>query len=234
MDSLQEILSHRNDASKLDRTYLPIINRLRDRQNEKQKEQLVQEFQKVVGAIVILESPLSVISLSRLIGLPESVVHLRLNPLHSILNIPDDETLPVRLFHLSFRGFLLDPETREKTPFWVDKKEIHSTLATRCLIVCQDLRKNICGDGTKRAQIDQQTIDHCLSPELQYSCQYWAYHLAQCTDSDAVMYNALLFLQRHFLHWVEAMSLLGLILEVVGILNLLQAVIPVSSVNSHI
>lgn len=79
----------------------------------------------MIGAIVILESPLSVISLLRLLGLPERLIYLRLNPLHSILSVLDNETLPVRLFHLLFRDFLLDLETREKTPFWVDKKEMH-------------------------------------------------------------------------------------------------------------
>jgi hypothetical protein len=58
---------------------------------------------------MILESPLSVISLSRLIGLNERVVHLRLNPLHSVLSVPDDETLPVRLFHLSPLAEILEP-----------------------------------------------------------------------------------------------------------------------------
>lgn len=236
-DSLAEILAHRYDGSSLNRTYLPVLNRLFNRQSEKQKKQLVQEFHQVVGAIVILESPLSVISLSRLLGIPERLVHLRLNSLHSVLNVPDDETLPVRLFHSSFRDFLIDPETREKTPFWVDKKETHYRLTLQCLLTCQNLRKNICGlisEGARRADIDRRTIDHRLSPDLQYACRYWAHHLVQCTDSNGITHNALLFLQEHFLHWVEAMSLLGLVSEVVGVLNLLQTVIPVSSVDSYI
>ncbi|KAJ6070716.1 hypothetical protein N7467_012035 [Penicillium canescens] len=225
LDSLPEILIHQNDESKLDGTYLPVLDRLLNRQNEKQKKQLVQEFHQVVGAIVLLESPLSVISLSRLIDLPERLVHLRLSPLHSVLSVPSDETLPVQLFHLSFRDFLLDPETREKTPFWVDKKEMHYRLTTRCLFVCQKLRKNICGlpsHGTQRAEIDRRIIDRYISPELQYACQYWAHHLMQCTDLHDVLHDALSFLQRHFLHWVEAMSLLSLGSEVVGIINLLN------------
>ncbi|KAJ5471551.1 hypothetical protein N7530_008908 [Penicillium desertorum] len=234
-DSLHEILTHRNNGSKLDGTYLPVLNRLLNKQSEKQKKQLVEGFQQVVGAIVILESPLSVSSLSRLLDLPERLLHLRLNQLHSVLSVPDDETLPVRLYHLSFREFLLDAESREKTPFWVDEKEMHYKLTTRCLRVCQDLRKNICGlpsYGTQRAEIDQQTIDQSLSSELQYSCRYWAHHLMQCTDLHVIMHDAHLFLQKHFLHWVEAMSLLGLGSEVVGIINLLQTGIAGSNNNA--
>ncbi|KAJ5125302.1 hypothetical protein N7526_007479 [Penicillium atrosanguineum] len=57
-DSLTEIFMHQNDQSKLDGTYLPVLDRLLNRQYGKQKEKLVSEFQQVIGAIVILESPL--------------------------------------------------------------------------------------------------------------------------------------------------------------------------------
>jgi hypothetical protein len=231
VDSLTEILAHRNDVSKLDGTYLPVLNRLLNGQSEKQKKQLVQEFQQVIGSIVVLKSPLSVVSLSRFLGLPERLIHLRLNPLHSVLIVPDDATIPIRLFHLSFRDFLLDPETREKSPFWLDEKEVHYKLTMQCLLVCQNLRKNICelpSDATQRTEIDQKTIDHCLSPELQYACRYWAHHLMECIGLHGVVQNALIFLQRHFLHWVEAMSLLGYASEVVRIIELLQTAVTVS------
>ncbi|KGO75648.1 NACHT nucleoside triphosphatase [Penicillium italicum] len=229
IDSLDEILAQRNDVSKLDRTYLPVLNRLLNKQSEKQKRLLVQEFRQVVGAIVILESPLSVISLSSLLDVPKRLIQLRLNSLHSVLRVPEDETLPVQLFHLSFRDFLLNPETREMTPFCVDEKESHQRLTERCLLLCQNLRKNICGlpsDGTLRAEVDRQVVDRCLSSDLQYACRYWAHHLVQCADLNAMIRDALLFLQKHFLHWVEALSLLGLLSEVVGIINLLQTVVP--------
>lgn len=236
VDSLSEILTHRIDGSKLDGTYLPVLNRLLNGQSEKQKKQLVQTFQEVIGVIVILESPLSVTSLSRLIGIPERVVHLRLNPLHSVLSVPNDKTVSVRLFHLSFRDFLLDSETREKTPFWVDKREMHYRLTTRCLLMCQNLRRNICGlpgNGTRRAEIDRRTVDHCLPPELQYACRYWAHHLVRSVDLDAVINNCLIFLQKHFLHWMEAMSLLGLASEVVGIISLLQTAVTVRPLDTY-
>jgi type II secretory pathway predicted ATPase ExeA len=227
IDSLTEIVTQRNDESRLGRIYLPVLHRLLNRKSEKQKKQLVQEFHQVVGAIVILKSPLSVISLSRLLGLPERLVYLRLNALHSVLRVPNDETLPVQLFHLSFREFLLDPATCEISPFWVNNKEIHLNLTARCLLTCQKLRKNMCelpSDGAESSKNASQTVDHYLPPELQYACRYWAHHLVQCTDLDDVIRDTLFFLQRHFLHWVEAMILLGLAGEVEGIIDLFQSV----------
>ncbi|KAJ5972562.1 wd40 protein [Penicillium vulpinum] len=47
-------------------------------------------------------------------------VDFRLNPPHlilSVLYILDNENLPIRIFYLLFRDYLLDPETRDKPPF---------------------------------------------------------------------------------------------------------------------
>ena len=232
MDSLTEILTHQNDQSKLDGTYLPVLDRLLSRQHNKQKEKLVSEFQQVIGAIVILESPLSIKSLSKLLGLSERLIHLRLSSLHSVLKVPDDTSIPIRLFHLSFRDFLLDPETRKKTPLGISETEIHTFLTKRCLyVMCQNLRKNICrlpSDGTQRVEVDRQSaINNYLSPELQYSCRYWAHHLVQCTELRNMAHDAFSFLRVHFLHWIEAMSLLGLTSEISGILDRFQTDIGV-------
>lgn len=233
MDSLAEVLAHQNDGSHFDGTYLPVLNRLLKGQSKKQERQIIQEFQEIIGAIVMLESPLSVVSLSHFLGVTEGQIDRRLKLLHSVLNIPSDRTRPVRLFHLSFRDFLLDQETRDRTPFGVDEKQMHQRLTTRCLYVCDSLRKNMCklNHGTERAGIDRQIIDHYLSPELQYSCRYWAHHLTQSRDTLAAMDDALSFLQKHFLHWIEAMSILGLASEVVGIIDLLQSALPVSIIS---
>lgn len=235
-ESLAEILSHQDSISNMDRTYLPVLDRiLLAPQNKRQKKQLIQDFQQVVGSIVLLESPLSIVSLSRLLNVPETVIRRRLDPLHSVLIVPDnDSTVPVRLFHVSFRDFLVDPEIREKTPFWVDEKAMHHKLAIQCLATCQNLQKNICGlasDGTQRTEISRQAIDDGLPPELQYACRYWVHHLTQCADPESVMCEAFLFLEKHFLHWVEAMSLLGLVSGVVGMLDVLLTMVPVSSVS---
>ncbi|KAJ5369329.1 NACHT nucleoside triphosphatase [Penicillium cataractarum] len=93
-DSLTEILTCQYDQSKLDQTYLPVLKRLINTKHEKYKAKLVSEFRQVIGAIMILESPLSVASLSRLLGIKERLIHLRLDPLHSVLRVPDNETVP--------------------------------------------------------------------------------------------------------------------------------------------
>lgn len=231
LDSLAEILTHQNHGSKLDGTYLPVLRRLLYGQDEEQKDRLVHEFRQIVGAIITLKSPLSVTSLSRLIGLPERLVYLRLESLHSVLAIPNDKSIPIRLFHLSFRDYLLHSETRKKSPFWVDEKAMHHVLTTKCFQTCQQLRRNICrlaSEGSSRAEFDRQTIQQYLPTELQYACRYWSHHMTQCINLDHVIEDGLAFLQKYFLYWVEAMSLMGLASELVGLLDLLQTAMPVS------
>ncbi|KAJ9481264.1 hypothetical protein VN97_g12229 [Penicillium thymicola] len=224
-ESLAEILTHRGDKPHLNRTYLPVLNRVLNNQTEKQKIQPIQELREILGTIVVLESPLPVCSLSTLTGLSENVIKRRLSSLHSVIRVPEIRGIPLRPFHLSSRDFLLDLGSRDKTPLWVDENQVHQKLATQCLAVCYKLKRNVCGlasDGTLRSDIDPHIISNCLPPEMQYSCRFWAQHLIQSQDPISLIQDAFIFLQKHFLHWIEAMSILGLTSEIVRIVDLLQ------------
>jgi hypothetical protein len=83
-------------------------------------------------------------------------------------------------------------------------------------------------EGTHRAEIDRRKIDDCLPAVMQYACHYWGHHLAQCQNMNNVIHDAFLFLQRLFLHWMEAMSLLGLMSKILGIIEAVQISISVS------
>lgn len=214
-------------ATKMDKTYLPILTRLLDGQDDNESEQLVQEFKEIVGAVVLLAVPLSVNALSQFFGIGEEFICNRLDSLQSVLNIPGDPNLPVRTLHLSFRDFLVTTKSR----FRVDEQQTHKNITLRCLTTMRScLKKDICNlaaYGTKRSDIDAQTIHQHLTPELQYSCRYWAHHLVRSKDLHTVVRVVFLLLQEHFLHWVESMSIMGLVSEVVGMINLLQTSIHV-------
>ncbi|CAG8932927.1 unnamed protein product [Penicillium salamii] len=231
-DSLADILAEERKGSGLDGTYLPVLNRIVKNQSNHQRKQLISEFKEVVGAIILLETPLSVISLSKLARLSKRLIHLRLDSLHSVLNIPKDESSPVKLFHLSFRDFLVSQEIRENHPeFWINKEEVHGRIAARCITLCHEsLRKDICGlraSGTAREEIKPQTIEDCFPSELQYSCRYWVHHAVRSNDLRLLTSEAFRFLKNHFLHWLEAMSILGLLSEAAGMVDLLLSAIQV-------
>ncbi|KAJ5631509.1 uncharacterized protein N7484_011609 [Penicillium longicatenatum] len=107
-ESLVEILAQKNNGSEFHATYFPVLNRLLERQTKRKERILVHEFQEIVGTIVLLESPLSVISLSQFIGLPNEHIDRRLDLLHSVLNIPEDPTQPEREEYSSILDFLYD------------------------------------------------------------------------------------------------------------------------------
>ncbi|KAJ5376494.1 NACHT and WD40 domain protein [Penicillium cosmopolitanum] len=221
---LSEVLSYGGEGSQLHGTYMPVLNRILD--TRANKERVAEEFRAVVGAIILLDSSLSIASLSNLINIPESVIDTRLNSLHSVIRIPKERNMPLRLFHLSFRDFLLHPDTKKKSLLWIDEEDGHSNLALKCLALCRSLRRNICSlpsDGTLRKEIDQRTIDKCFSPETKYSCRFWAHHVKKSGDMMLLTREGFQFLREHFLHWLEAMNLLGLGSEAVSIIQDLKS-----------
>ncbi|KAL6161193.1 hypothetical protein ACJQWK_08462 [Exserohilum turcicum] len=204
---LNKVLQYPKTAfSQLDRTYLPVLDQLLVEQEERDREEWLRIFRELVGSIVILASPLPVGPLARLLQVPKKQVECRLDALHSVLSIPDREDVPIRLLHLSFREFLLDPQKQGKNPFWVDEKRTHQKLASRCLELMSGsggLHQDMCGllgPGVLRSEVDEQTVATRLPPDLQYACRYWVNHLKQSgqgiVDGDATH----LFLRKHLLH----------------------------------
>ncbi|KAF2477889.1 uncharacterized protein BDR25DRAFT_321053 [Lindgomyces ingoldianus] len=78
-------------VSNLDRTYLFILNQLFDDEDKADKQRRTSEFREIVGSIVLLKSPLSIVSLVQLLGSPKDDIICRLDSLHSVLSIPVNE-----------------------------------------------------------------------------------------------------------------------------------------------
>lgn len=217
-------------VSKMDKTYLPILTRLLDDQesDEREQRQLLQEFQDTVGVIILLAVPLSINTLSSFLGIEVDQISNRLDSFRSVLSIPSDEKQPVRILHLSFPEFLVQTTTK----FRVDAPAKHKDIANSCLRTMRRLlRRDICtlaDPGARRAEIDPLDIYKCLPSELQYSCRYWTYHLKNSHALSTNIEDVRLFLQKHFLHWMEAMSLLGLISEIIDMLDSLRTLVSVS------
>ncbi|KAJ9413550.1 hypothetical protein QL093DRAFT_2627939 [Fusarium oxysporum] len=212
---LRKVLDYESKGhiSQLDRTYGPVLRSLITDFSEEDKKQIIKDFKMIIGSIVILANPLSVWALSQLLEVDPEVVDNRLDTLHSVLSIPPRRKAPVRLLHLSFRDYLLANESE----FRVDERHTHQTLAKHCLRVMRDgLHENICGlsfPGTRRSTIDDSELEEYIPPQLQYACMYWAYHQMEGNPKSKNSNEAHDFLKTYFIHWVEAMSLLGRIKE---------------------
>jgi hypothetical protein len=230
---LNKVLAYgKSTFSQLDQTYLPVLDQLLEEQDDDDKEAWLGEFKGLVGSIVLLASPLSVTSLARLLKTPIHRIKRLLNSLHSVLSIPDDEHIPVRPLHLSFREFLIEPRTNHH-PFKVDRRRTDEKLLAQCLGLMSGpdgLRQNICGlrsPGTRRSEVGDEQVSSSLLPELQYSCRYWISQLEwsenRVEEGDGVDD----FLRVHLLHWIEAMTLIGELDQCIPLLNRLHALTSV-------
>ncbi|EDN05634.1 predicted protein [Histoplasma mississippiense (nom. inval.)] len=212
---------------KLDDTYRPVLKQLLVK-DKSDRDKLIAEFQKIIGVIILLASPLSLSSLAELLELQECKISIRLRSFHSVLTIPSDPNLPIQTVHSSFHDYLLDDATKKDmkiSHFWVDKGEKHELITRQCLSVMgYYLKKNICeleSYGKSRTEIDPTTMARFLPPVLQYACRYWVYHLTQSSAPARKLNQVLLFLKEHYLHWLESMSILGLISETMNAMDAL-------------
>ncbi|OAR04464.1 hypothetical protein LLEC1_04423 [Akanthomyces lecanii] len=188
------------------------------------RKQIINEFRRIVGPLILLASPLSTSVLASLLDVPIEDIDCRLNELHSVLSIPRSAATPVRLLHLSFRDFLLNSSEPEM-PFHIQEKQTHADLAAKCLRIASYLKKDICDlryPGTLTSSIDAGKIQSCLRPEMQYACQYWVHHVEKAEIFVCDASEVYRFLVDHFLHWLEALALLGQASESPGLLRRLQ------------
>ncbi|KAL8364662.1 hypothetical protein RB595_003782 [Gaeumannomyces hyphopodioides] len=236
VEQLNKILEYKTKGgrSQLHATYLPILNQLLPNRTDtgsaertEEEAEVVAWFRDIVGTIVLLADPLPPASLAGILGKPLLDVDSKLCTLHSVLNIPDNPLIPIKLLHLSFRDFLVDQKNRDANPFWVDARETHEQLANRCLQLLSTgdtLRSDVCDlrhPGTLRSETSLQTINTALPPEVQYACRYWVYHWKesgrQIRDGDPVH----IFLTDRLLYWLEALGVTGRIRESFNMANCL-------------
>ena len=154
-----------------------------------------------------------------------------MEPLHAVLDIPEDIGCSVQPLHLSFRDFLLDQNRCLDDQFWVNEKQTHHKLAMDCMrLLSSSLRRNPChlpSLGTKKSEIAQKDVNNALSPAVQYACRYWADH-AQKGKLELLDHGCIhKVLKQHFLHWLEAMSLMGKISEAIIAITNMAAIINV-------
>lgn len=224
-EGLREILAHPSigHLSNTERIYLPILTHVITKyQASDKRDILTKQFQAVLGTIVCLVEPLSASGLATLIDIPEKYVRLRLDPLHSVLSIPEDQA-QIRVLHLSFPEFLLSQRSRGQ-PFGVDGPRMHATLTGYCMRLLSNLRQNPLNlpPAQLRADIEPGLIDSYFSPALRYACRYWVYHLKE----SQTRIDSRDFLRQHFLHWLEALSLIDCLSEAISFVETLIQVYP--------
>jgi hypothetical protein len=114
--------------SHLDNIYKQVLNHSVNTEfNEQCQQKLYSRFKSVVGSFAVLLDRLPAAALFKMIMLPFDEVSGTLRRLRSVLDVPEDQKLGIRLIHTSFRDYLLDKK-RCPDRFWVNEAEAHQFL----------------------------------------------------------------------------------------------------------
>jgi hypothetical protein len=208
-------------------------------------------FELMFGALLLSPDPISIISLQELVfGQTLSLAEVRsfLARFYSVLHMPSKKELAIRVIHLSFRDFMLENERNKDSHFQIDQPKIHRHLFQRSFDIMESTQ------GLKRNKADLKSPGTCIvevktgvshdadeedeivrrdslniKPELQYACRYWVHHLEQSKISINDQDKVYCFFQEHFLHWLEALSLMGKITDGAIMLSALESMLTASN-----
>ena len=216
----------------LNELYTSVLRRsIRPCYSARQKERLCKRLRLILGSIIVLLAPLNASSLRKLFDVTPDMINPTLKDLHAILDLHEADAYPIQLHHPSFRDFLVDPKRCVDREFLVHEEESHQVLADKCIqLMKRSLKQDICSSdapGMLVAHVDAKCIEQSLSPEFRYACYYWTEHVqrsgAQLCDNGWVHG----FLQKHFLHWLEALGWLGKISISIHAMTALESFVSV-------
>lgn len=240
-----EMLLNTRQSGGLDEIYSKALELSIPTTSTDDRNNFFQRFRQVVGAIVLSFDPLSRKGISHLLQgefNDSDVVADHLDHLHSVLYVPEAEDSVIRVIHLSFRDFLTEKRCKI-LEFQIDKEEVHERLFRGCIALMSSstgLRKDICdlkAPGTRIVERKEKTdgvevVERIKLPrielEVQYACRFWVNHLGQIKYKPDHFKLALEFLKGHFLHWLEALSLMGKTSEGVLAVISLESLVIVS------
>lgn len=224
------------DMSPLVQIYLPVLGYLTppptNGVDPDQNEESCTEFRMIIGSIITLAEPLSRKALAQLLHLPDETITRHLRPLYSVLQIPPAMDASIRLLHLSFAEFLTSPKI-SKHAFAINSLATHDLLFNKCIELLsrpgsQGLRENICGlkfPGQFRHDLTTAQVEEHLQPETEYACRYWVEHAQQSQHKIRDNGTIHIFLRLHFLHWLEALSLMSRLADAIKHIETLQALV---------
>ena len=204
----------------LDRIYATVLSASVPKScSQLEQKRIYGHLRLILGSVTTLFSTLSADALSQMLDVPIKHLLRMFSRLHSILHIDENPAHPLRLHHDSFRNFLSDGTRCQDDRLFVDKKEAHAILATRCVeVMSAALKEDLCDQKTPAVlfcDVDTSLIQRYLPQQVQYACLYWVSHLVE--SGQQLIHNDKVhqFLRAHILHWIEAMSWSGKISEAI-------------------
>jgi hypothetical protein len=176
-----------------------------------------------VRAIALLKRPVTPTLLAALLELPLQEVTVLLQTLvDAQIVMPESppgtvaEPQTFRMCDQSLLEFSVDSVRSRTRHDMVDPAENHRDLLVLCLrLLNENLREDICdirNPGLANADVADlpARIARSVPEAVRYACVSWPVHLLACGSVSGTVSAALLnFCEKHLLHWLEVLSLLG-------------------------
>ena len=200
---------------------------------DEEKWELAQQFRQVVGPAVVLFDALASVPLARLIDAPQGMVRAVLGTCAPFQMFQESQDRPIRLLHPSFRDFLLSHERCLDRQFWIDETTAHNNLLVNCLkLMSNHLRMDVCElrlSGALAGDVEKSEVEEHIPLDVQYACRYWAEHLKKSKIDLRDNNDVYVFLQKYFLYWLEALSMIGKMTDGINLVRELEIMLTVSA-----
>jgi len=179
-------------------------------------EEIYSHFRTVLGVVLLVLNPLSITTLSDLLGVSNILTTLR--SLHSLLLVPDSTEDPIRAFHKSFPDFLTDPVRCKDQQLFVEPAVHHTEILLSCLrLMGERLKRNICNLEDYASLGEVKDLSACkkeyIGDALEYASWFWTKHLLKVPHSsphaEEVQEAINKFFRTHLLYWIEVLALTG-------------------------
>jgi hypothetical protein len=113
-----------------------------------------------------------------------------------------------------------------------NEKDVDRLLTQSCIkLMSISLTQSVCGQvapGILVTEVEENTVEQCLPREVQYACLNWIPHLEKSGITLNVDDQFYRFLQKHFLHWLEALSWMRKLSKAIHLINTLETIARVS------
>lgn len=213
----------------LDQMYSRILEALTEDLDDDEKPESTSTISAILGAIATLAMPLPVNALAAVLGMDEQDVRGWLGNLHAVVDVPTNPESPISVFHKSFSDYLLRDDANKE-----NASENHGRMAMKCMAhLSRGLLKNICGlssPGDSQTDVSWETVWQNIPQDLEYACLFWTHHYV-ASHNLVPKEEVIDLLQAHFLHWLEALSLLEKLPEGASAIKQLESVFLVR--NQH-
>ncbi|KAK6988521.1 WD40 repeat-like protein [Favolaschia claudopus] len=173
--------------------------------------------QAVLAWVVLSREPLTAEALNWIMGLGQEDLQVTkvLEFLGCVLQWGPG--IAISTLHGSFSDYLTDPKRSGSKAWFIDIILQSQVLTMRCFqVLATKLKFNICHIETSHLRNSDipdlaERIERYILVDVRYASRYWAHHLHLAATSPAMLDALKQFTSKHFLFWLEVLSLLGLV-----------------------